>query len=66
MAGTDSPDFEKNDKANQPRPEHSARRSYCAPRVLGAESLEAAAATCNPPAPPFGKSVPFPCSSLGS
>lgn len=43
------------------------RRPYTPPRVLSAERLEAAAATCDPPAPPFGKTVgPFACATLGS
>lgn len=66
MVGTKSPEPEKSNQADQPEPAQTGRRVYCAPRVLGAESLEAAAATCSPPAPPFGKTLPFPCSSLGS
>ncbi len=42
------------------------RRSYSAPRVLSAEQLEAAAATCAPPAGGFGKHRPNPCGILGS
>ncbi len=34
------------------------RRPYQAPRVLSAEALEAAAATCDPPAGGVGKFVP--------
>ncbi len=43
------------------------RRPYVAPRVLSAEPLEAAAATCDPPAGGVGKAAP-PCnpSTLGS
>lgn len=36
---------------------HGKRRPYTPPRVLSAERLEAAAATCDPPAPPFGKNT---------
>jgi len=42
------------------------RRRYTAPRVLSAEPLEAAAATCDPPTAPLGKTVPIPCLTLGS
>jgi hypothetical protein len=44
------------------------RRPYTSPKVLSAERLEAAAATCDPPAPPFGKTVSAfgPCTTLGS
>ncbi|RTZ96165.1 MAG: hypothetical protein DSY90_11430 [Deltaproteobacteria bacterium] len=42
------------------------RRPYAPPRVLSAEVLEAAAGTCDPPAPPLGKSIPIPCGALGS
>ena len=42
------------------------RRPYSRPRVLSAESLEAVAATCDPPAPPYGKTIPTPCLTLGS
>lgn len=41
------------------------RQPYAPPRVLSAEPLEAAAATCDPPSGPFGKSIP-PCFTLGS
>lgn len=43
-----------------------AKRPYQAPRVLSAEPLEAAAATCDPPAGGFGKTVPIPCGTAGS
>ena len=43
-----------------------AKRPYTAPQILSAEPLEAAAATCAPPAGGFGKAVPIPCGTLGS
>ncbi len=43
-----------------------SRRPYTPPKVLSAEQLEAAAATCRPPAPPYGKTIPNPCGRLGS
>jgi hypothetical protein len=46
------------------------RRPYDPPRVLSAERLEAAAATCDPPSGGFGKTLGPPaqggCSTLGS
>jgi len=48
-----------------PAAEHP-RRAYSPPRVLSVEPLEAAAANCNQPGGPLGKSVPVPCQSLGS
>jgi hypothetical protein len=42
------------------------RRAYVQPKILSSDRLEAAAATCDPAAPPYGKSVPFPCGTLGS
>lgn len=48
-----------------PKPDKH-KKPYVAPKVLAIERLEAAAATCEPAAPPFGKSVPMPCSALGS
>jgi hypothetical protein len=42
------------------------KRPYSAPKVLSVERLEAAAATCDPPSGPLGKSVPMPCGTLGS
>lgn len=44
----------------------AGKRPYEAPRVLSAEPLEAAAATCDPPTGAFGKSVPIPCATVGS
>ncbi len=44
----------------------SQRQAYQPPLVLSAERLEAVAAACDPPAPPFGKTMPFPCGTLGS
>ncbi|MFT5098290.1 MAG: hypothetical protein ACI9HY_000398 [Planctomycetaceae bacterium] len=44
----------------------SSRRPYTTPRVISAERLEAAAATCDPPAGGFGKTIPLPCGVLGS
>lgn len=44
----------------------NGKRPYEAPKVLSAEPLEAAAATCDPPTGAFGKSVPIPCSTVGS
>jgi hypothetical protein len=44
----------------------AVRRPYTPPRVLSAEPLEAAAVTCDPPEQPFGKSLPIPCTTLGS
>ncbi len=41
------------------------RRRYEPPRILSAEPLEAAAATCDPPSGGFGKSVPS-CNIFGS
>ena len=43
----------------------SNRQKYTPPRVLSSEVLEAAAATCDPAAPPYGKSRPT-CGTLGS
>jgi hypothetical protein len=37
---------------------NSGRRRYTPPRLLSSEPLELAAATCSPPAPPYGKTVP--------
>lgn len=42
------------------------KRPYQAPRILSAEPLEAAAATCDPQTGAFGKSIPTPCGVLGS
>lgn len=42
------------------------RHPYTPPLVLSAERLEAVAAACEPAAPPFGKTVPIPCGTLGS
>ena len=42
------------------------KRPYARPEVLSSERLEAAAATCDPAAPPFGKDVPNTCGTLGS
>jgi hypothetical protein len=42
------------------------RKKYSPPRILSAEPLEAAAATCAPPVGGFGKTTPFPCGTLGS
>lgn len=42
------------------------RRPYSPPVILSAEPLEAAAAACDPPTPPLGKTVPIPCGTLGS
>lgn len=42
------------------------RKPYLPPQVLSAEKLEAVAAACEPAAPPFGKTVPIPCGTLGS
>lgn len=64
-------------RKEQPEPEHrteldrkgtarAQRRRYAAPHILSAEPLEAAAATCSPPAPPFGKTFPGICTQLGS
>ena len=46
----------------------SSRRPYTTPRVLSAERLEAAAATCDPPTGGFGKSGDPQCNpaTLGS
>ena len=44
----------------------AGKRPYTAPRMLSAETLEAVAATCDPPTGAFGKTVPFPCTTLGS
>lgn len=45
----------------------STKRQYAPPKVLSAEQLEAAAATCNPPAGGFGKAVgPGGCGTSGS
>ncbi len=41
-------------------------RPYQPPRVISAENLEAAAATCSPPTGPYGKTKPTPCGILGS
>lgn len=59
---TDTPDRESAREERKLRP-------YAPPRVMSAEPLEAAAATCNPPTGGFGKrSPPTPgaCTSLGS
>jgi hypothetical protein len=50
--------------ASQTKP--GQRQAYKPPLVLSAERLEAVAAACDPPAPPFGKTLPFPCGTLGS
>jgi len=43
------------------------KKPYTAPKILGTEKLEAAAATCQPAQSPFGKSFPSPqCTTLGS
>lgn len=44
----------------------SSLRPYGPPRIVSAEDLEAAAATCDPPAGGFGKQRPIPCGTLGS
>ena len=41
-----------------------AVRTYSRPKIISAEDLEAAAATCSGGA--FGKTVPVPCGALGS
>ena len=41
-------------------------RPYYRPKVLSAEDLEAAAAACDPPASPFGKTGPPTCTTSGS
>ncbi|MCI5141704.1 MAG: hypothetical protein D3909_08245 [Candidatus Electrothrix sp. ATG1] len=65
--------MKKNNRHNQKTPEDlgvtagaAQRRSYSPPRVLSAELLEAAAATCDPggsPPPQYGKNG---CLELGS
>jgi hypothetical protein len=42
------------------------RRAYVQPKILSSDRLEAAAATCAPPAGGFGKHIPTPCGALGS
>ncbi len=42
------------------------KQPYEPPEILSSEPLEAAAATCQPPTPPLGKTVPIPCQTLGS
>jgi len=44
----------------------SVKRPYTSPKILSVEFLEAAAATCSPPAGGFGKHIPTPCGTLGS
>lgn len=44
----------------------SVKRPYTSPKILSVEFLEAAAATCAPPAGGFGKHIPNPCGTLGS
>ncbi len=51
--------------ASAPDAKH-LRKPYTAPQMLSVEPLEAVAATCNPPAAGFGKSVPVPCGTAGS
>ncbi len=57
---------EKSDVENRNMADKQTKRPYARPEVLSSERLEAAAATCSPPAPPYGKTVPTPCSTLGS
>jgi len=44
----------------------AGKKTYSEPKILSVERLEAAAATCDPPAGAFGKVQPFPCTKLGS
>lgn len=64
-----------NSRENDPEPDdqrnsgNGERRPYNSPRVLSAERLEAAAATCDPPVLPFGKNTApgfGNCTTLGS
>jgi len=62
---------DKSDNTQAATPEHAAvasdrKRAYQAPRIVSAEPLEAAAATCQPQTGVFGKSVPVPCGTVGS
>lgn len=66
MAGKELPATGRTAQLEGKRTTGRPRRDYSPPRVLSAEPLEAAAATCNPPAGGFGKTVPFPCSTGGS
>lgn len=63
---TDNSEQSKTVTDSRPQPAEAGKRPYEAPRVLSAEPLEAAAATCDPPTGAFGKSVPIPCSTVGS
>lgn len=63
---TDKSEQTKTTPPEEGTPRDPGRRPYEAPRVLSAEPLEAAAATCNPPTGAFGKTVPIPCSTVGS
>jgi hypothetical protein len=56
--------MKKADKAPKKTP--SIRRQYSKPKVLSAEQLEAAAATCDPPVGGFGKLGPPACGTPGS
>ena len=63
------PTDQQEQDADQPgdaRPADGGRRPYTAPKILSAEPLEAAAATCQPQTGVFGKTVPIPCGTLGS
>ncbi len=44
----------------------TSRVPYARPQILSAEELEAAAASCDPAAGGFGKTLPSPCGTLGS
>ncbi len=63
---TDKSEQSNTSPGNEGKPGSEGKRPYEAPRVLSAEPLEAAAATCDPPAGGFGKAVPIPCGTLGS
>lgn len=67
---SETKDIEGNGKAVPIRgdamPVNQSGRPYSPPRVLSAERLEAAAATCDPPTQPYGKDLPVSCSVLGS